>query len=95
MQELQAEGIAAGVVQDGAQLMKDPQLRYRNYFENFPTSSFGPMEIPRSALQFRGMTDDPLSLPSSLGQDTDAILQDLLGYDEETINEWKKEGVLS
>ena len=95
MKELQAEGIAAGVVQDAAQLMKDPQLRYRSYFENFPTSSFGPMEIPRSALQFRGMTDDPLSLPSSLGQDTDAILQDLLGYDKKTINEWKKDGVLS
>ncbi len=95
MKELQAEGIAAGVVQDGAQLMKDPQLRHRSYFENFPSSSFGPMEIPRSALQFGGMTDDPLSLPSALGQDTDTILQDLLGYDEETIDEWRKEGVLS
>jgi crotonobetainyl-CoA:carnitine CoA-transferase CaiB-like acyl-CoA transferase len=94
MKKLQEEGIAAGVVENGADLMEDPQLRHRNYFEHFPTSSFGPMEIPRSALQFGGMSDDPLSLPSPLGQDTEAILQDLLGYDEATIQEWKKEGVL-
>ncbi len=94
MKKLQEEGIAAGVVKNGADLMEDPQLRHRNYFEHFPTSSFGPMEIPRSALQFSGMSDDPLSLPSDLGQDTEPILKDLLGYDEETIQEWKKEGVL-
>ncbi len=94
MKKLQEEGIAAGVVENGADLMQDPQLRHRNYFEHFPASSFGPMEIPRSALQFGGMSDDPLSLPSNLGQDTEAILQDLLGYDEATIQEWKKEGVL-
>jgi len=41
------------------------------------------------------MSDDPLALPSKLGQDTEAILKDLLEYDEETIQEWKKEGVLS
>ncbi len=94
MKKLQEEGIAAGVVENGADLMEDPQLRHRNYFEHFPVSSFGPMEVPRSALRFGGMSDDPLALPSKLGQDTEAILKDLLEYDEETIKEWKKEGVL-
>ncbi len=53
------------------------------------------MEVPRSALQFSGMSDDSLSLPSALGQDTETILEDLLEYDEETIEKLKSENVLS
>ncbi|MEE2840556.1 MAG: CoA transferase [Acidobacteriota bacterium] len=94
MMRLQAQGIAAGAVQNGADLMNDPQLRHRDYFASFSNSPVGPMEIPRSALQFRGMSDEPLSLPPPLGQDTDEILRDLLGHDQETITRWKEEGIL-
>ncbi len=95
MERLQSEGIAAGVVQTGADLLKDPQLRHRNYFAGFSGSPIGPFEVPRGALQFRGMDDEPLSLPSPLGADTHAILRDILGYDEDTISQWHKEGILS
>jgi len=40
------------------------------------------------------MSDDSLSLPSTLGQDTEAILEDLLEYDEATIEKLKRDGVL-
>ncbi len=53
------------------------------------------MEVPRSALQFSVMSDDALSLPSPLGQDTETILKDLLEYDEETIEKLKSDGVLN
>ena len=50
MKKLQEEGIAAGVVENGADLMEDPQLRHRNYFEHFPVSSLrahgGPAQCP-------------------------------------------------
>jgi crotonobetainyl-CoA:carnitine CoA-transferase CaiB-like acyl-CoA transferase len=95
MRRLQAEEIPAGVAQAGDDLVADPQLRHRNYFARFDDSPVGPMEIPRSALRFAGMIDEPLSLPPRLGADTDAVLRDLLGYDEATIEQWKKEGVLS
>ena len=95
MDRLQAVGIAAGVVQNGADLVRDPQLRHRNYFESFTRSPIGAFEVPRSALNFQGMSDDPLSLPSPLGSDTESILHDLLGYDGTTISQWREEGVLS
>ncbi|MGH7771392.1 MAG: CaiB/BaiF CoA transferase family protein [Candidatus Binatia bacterium] len=95
MQALQAEKVPAGVVQTGADLVKDPQLRHRSYFERFTNSPIGPFEVPRSALQFSGMVDEPLSLPARLGANTDEILRDLLGYDEATIAKWQAEGILS
>ena len=95
MQRCQKARVAAGVAQNGSDLVNDPQLRQRNYFVRFPSSPVGSFEIPRGALQFSGMADEPLSLPGALGQHTDEILRDLLGYDDKTIAEWRAEGVLS
>jgi len=94
MTELQSAGVAASVVQSGADLLKDPQLRQRNYFSPFADSLIGPFEIPRSGFVFRGMAEDPLELPRRLGADNDQILGELLGYDQATIDAWRKEDVL-
>ncbi len=82
-------------MQNARDLLKDPQLRHRNYFERFAESPIGPFELPRSPFEFRGMKDDPLALPSPLGKDTDSILRDLLGYDLATINQWRDEEILT
>ena len=95
MKKLQEARVAAGVVQNGNDLVNDPQLRHRNYFARFPSSPVGSFEIPRGALRFGGMADEPLSLPGKLGQHTDEILRDILGYDEDTIAKWHEEGILS
>ena len=54
MTKMQSAGVPAGVVQTGADLLKDPQLRHRNYFSAFADSLIGPFEIPRSGFMFRG-----------------------------------------
>ena len=95
MNKLQAEGVPAGVVQTGADLLKDLQLRHRNYFASFPDSLIGPFEIPRSALRFKDMADDPLRLPARFGSDTENILEEILGYDKQTIAKWRAEDVLT
>jgi len=95
MNQLQAAGVPAGVVQTGADLLKDPQLRQRNYFASFPDSLIGPFEIPRSGILFKGMTEEPLRLPNRLGADNDQILGELLGYDQATIDQWRAEEVLT
>ncbi|MFQ5851421.1 MAG: CaiB/BaiF CoA transferase family protein [Candidatus Binatia bacterium] len=94
-EKLQSERIPAGVVQNGADLNNDPQLRHRNYFERYADSPIGPFEIPKSALQFRGMAEEPIPLTPPLGEHTDQILRNVLGYDEATIAKWKEAGILS
>jgi len=95
MNQLQSTGVPAGVVQTGADLLKDPQLRQRNYFASFADSLIGPFEIPRSGILFQGMTEEPLRLPNRLGVDNDQILGELLGYDQATIDQWRAEEVLT
>jgi benzylsuccinate CoA-transferase BbsF subunit len=95
MTRLQADGVPAGVVQTGADLLKDPQLRHRNYFAAFADSLIGPFEIPRAGVTFRGATEEPLRLPNRFGADNDAILGEILGYDQATIARWREEEVLT
>ena len=95
MTKCQSAGVPAGVVQTGADLLKDVQLRHRNYFSPFADSLIGPFEIPRSGFSFEGMTEEPLKLPSRLGADNEQILGEILGYDRETIAKWQDEEVLT
>ncbi len=95
MAKLQAAGVPAGVVQTGADLLKDPQLRHRNYFSAFADSPIGPFEIARSGVVFRGMAEEPLRLPNRFGADNEPILRELLGYDPATIEQWRREEILT
>jgi benzylsuccinate CoA-transferase BbsF subunit len=95
MTKLQGAGVPAGVVQTGADLLKDPQLRHRDYFASFADSLIGPFEIPRAGIAFRGAIEEPLRLPNRFGADNDAILGDILGYDKATIEGWRDEEILT
>jgi len=95
MAKLQAAGVPAGVVQTGADLLADAQLRHRKYFASFADSLIGPFEIPRSGILFRGMDEEPLRLPNRFGSDNDQILGELLGYEQATIDQWRAEEVLT
>ncbi len=95
MARCQSGGVPAGVVQTGADLLKDPQLRHRSYFAPFADSLIGPFEIPRSGFLFRGVAEEPLRLPNRFGADNETILGELLGYDQTTVEHWRQEGVLT
>jgi benzylsuccinate CoA-transferase BbsF subunit len=95
MSKLQAAGVPAGVVQTGADLLKDVQLRHRNYFASFPDSPIGRFEIPRSGFLFKQLDEEPLRLPARLGADNEQILSEILGYDKATIAAWQTEEVLT
>jgi benzylsuccinate CoA-transferase BbsF subunit len=95
MSKLQSGGVPAGTVQTGADLLKDPQLRHRDYFARFGESLIGPFEIPRSGIVFRGAAEEPLRLPNRFGADNEEILSKLLGYDSATISQWREEEILT
>jgi crotonobetainyl-CoA:carnitine CoA-transferase CaiB-like acyl-CoA transferase len=94
MNGLQSAGVPAGVVQNGADLLQDAQLRHRNYFSAFSDSPIGPFEIPRSGFLFKAMAEEPLRLPSRFGSDNEQILGELLGYDKATIDRWREEEII-
>lgn len=93
--KLQAAKVAAGVVQNGADLVKDPQLRHRDYFQKYDESPIGPFEVPRGGLVFKGMPEGEIPLTPRLGEHTDEVMRDVLGYDDATIQKWKEEEILN
>ncbi len=70
-------------------------MRHRNYFSPFSDSLIGPFEITRSGFLFRGTNEEPLRLPSRFGADNESILSELLGYDQATIEQWRREEILT
>ena len=88
---LQNEGIPAGTVSSSQQLLNDPHLNERGFF--FDTSS-----KQHDEKRFDGQSIPGNSLPKSswipasdVGEDSEIILNEILGYTKETCNKLRKE----
>ena len=100
MDHLQAAGVPAGVVQDAAdRLERDPQLAARRHFTLLGNAEVAP--LPLEGVPFRMSATPPHTGgclapgPALLGEDTAAVLDDLLGLSPDDIGTWPREGVLS
>jgi crotonobetainyl-CoA:carnitine CoA-transferase CaiB-like acyl-CoA transferase len=100
MDSLQALGVPAGVVQDAAdRLERDPQLAARGHFTSLGNAEVGP--LPLEGVPFRMSATPPHTGgllhrgPPLLGEDTGAVLEELLGFSAEDVEVLAGEGVLS
>lgn len=92
---LQSSGVPAGVVHRGSDLLRDPVLTERGHFRALPHPEMGTVSYNGPAYRF---SDSPTRLRSAapcLGENTDEVLRDLLGYDDERIDALREQGVLS
>lgn len=93
MQILQQAGIPAGVVQDAKNMIEDPHLKEREFWKKLNHKEMGenlynqaPFKLSKTPSSLR--TAAPL-----LGEHTEHICRDLLGYSEEKINSYKAANV--
>jgi len=91
MSRLQENGVAAGAVQDAADLARDPRLKERGFFVDKPeVGKFvdaTPIRLSRSAAEYKR------AAPSQ-GQDNNYVYGKLLGMSEEEIADLKENGVI-
>ena len=94
MEQLQAAGIAAGVVKDAGDLAQDPHLAARNFFieSQHPllgntTADSTPIKLSRTPARFQR----PAPL---LGQDNRYVFQELLGLSQGELSRYIKNGVI-
>ncbi len=99
MHLLQAAGVPAGAVQDAAdRLERDPQLRARGHFTDLGNAEVDPMAL--EGVPFRMSATPPHTGgrlrrgPPRLGEDTAAVLGEVLGLDAAAIAELEAEGAL-
>jgi benzylsuccinate CoA-transferase BbsF subunit len=92
--QLQRAGVPAGVVQTGEDLVNDPQLKDRGFIVTVDNPRLGKVVLPNFPLQFANAKLTRRWEFPVLGRDTDAVLRDVVGYEEEKIQQLKSEGVL-
>ncbi len=100
MEQLQAAGVPAGVVQDAAdRLERDPQLAARGHFTMLGNSDVAAMPLEGVPLRMSATPPETGGAihrgPPLLGEDTDAVLEELLGMGRDGIASLRAEGVLS
>ena len=95
MEICQAAGVPAGVVQDGIDLQeRDPQLR--GFFEAMTDihPDQGPTWVDHLPIRFTGTPCQDYFRSRVLGEDTQAVLADWLGFDEQRLADANESGAL-
>ena len=98
MSRLQEAGIAAGVVANGEDLDRDPQLRTRGYWARLPARENGKTEdVILDGPPFKlSRTPGYVAAPGPLlGEHTDSVLRRLLNYSDKQIAQLKAERVIA
>jgi formyl-CoA transferase/CoA:oxalate CoA-transferase len=92
---LRAAGVPAAPIQSVDQVVADPQVRLRDMVVELAHPRLGPLETlgtpikPSGALPFRPAP------PPALGEHTDAVLRELLGYPAERIAALRRDRVVA
>ncbi len=96
MDACQARGIAAGAVQDGADVAAaDPHVAARAFIGTIPTEDGGEQGAERFPAFIDGQRPATACAARSLGADTFGVLTELLGMPPDEIGELVADGVLS
>jgi len=94
MDRLQAAGIPAGYVAKAPDLFSDPQLRHRNAFVALPHAEVGEHRVNTLPFQLSAVPVEPRRSGPLLGEHTDLVLSDTLGYSTAEIADFRAAGVL-
>jgi benzylsuccinate CoA-transferase BbsF subunit len=81
MRSLQANGVAASVVNTNADVIDDPQLAARRYWRRIPHPEMGEVIVNAPPFRVMGEPRPQMGSPPLLGQHTEEIARDLLGLD--------------
>lgn len=95
MRRLQARGIEAAMVQGPRELLADPHLAARGYFQSFAHVPSG-KQLPSDGIPFHfdGVARAIRQGPPVLGEANDYVFRDLLGIGREDIERLQKLGVI-
>jgi len=77
--------IPCGPVNDFAQALTDPQVLARDMVIEVPLHNGETVRMPGNPVKFSGDTSGEVTPPPLLGEHTEAVLRQTLGYDDERI----------
>ena len=82
MKLLQRAGVAAGIVATGEDISNDPQHKHRGYFHDLDHPEMGHFNYPDHPYK---LSETPAEISASpvLGQHTELVIKEILGFSEE------------
>ena len=92
LNELNALGIACGPVNTVDQALAEPAVQAHGTIEDVPHPRLDAVPLVRTPIALSRTANGPLGSPADLGQHTDALLSDLLGYGRGEIERIKAGG---
>jgi crotonobetainyl-CoA:carnitine CoA-transferase CaiB-like acyl-CoA transferase len=93
MHRLQSVGVAAGVVQSGADLAEDPQLKGRGFFRQVPDAQNGLRTIEGAPYHLFRTPGGAVREAPELGADQTYLLRDILGMSDDELADCAIAGV--
>lgn len=87
-------GIPSGPINTVADALEDPHIKARGLVQETTLSNDAPLRFVGSPI---GLSETPPTVrypPPALGQHTDEILKEMLSLDDETISEYREQGVI-
>ena len=97
METLQAKGVPSGPVLNAGELLRDPHLRSRGFFETAehpPETGLGQQEYLGRGWRFSGMEVGAKGPAPMLGEANEYVLRDLLGLTGDEVRDLEEGGVI-
>ena len=85
------EDIAGGLVQNIDEAANDPQILNNEMILSLQHQLGGLVKLVGNPIKMSGVNQDDYNAPSLLGQHTEEVFKELLGYPEKKIHNIKKE----
>jgi crotonobetainyl-CoA:carnitine CoA-transferase CaiB-like acyl-CoA transferase len=94
LKKLQAARIPCGPVNNFKQALSDPQVVARNMVVDVRLQTGETVSMPGNPIKLSEAGEEAIAPPPLLGEQTDAVLRNLLGYDADRIAPLKAAGVI-
>ena len=91
---LEPGGIPCGRINSIDETLNDPQVLHRQMRTHAPHSSLGEIDLLGSPLKLSDTPGEVRRAPPVLGEDTDQVLRDVLGYEDSAISALHADGVV-
>jgi crotonobetainyl-CoA:carnitine CoA-transferase CaiB-like acyl-CoA transferase len=85
--------VPAAPLRDVKEVLNDPHLHARGFLAQTETEA-GSVALPNSPIRYGAAPLRPLTPSPALGEDTDAVLSGLCGFDAATLAELRRNGVI-
>ncbi|MEX2372705.1 MAG: CoA transferase [Dehalococcoidia bacterium] len=95
MARLQEAGVPAGAVQDGRDVLDDPQITARGHYVALDHPEIGPLRHDTQSFRLSGSDIRPARPAPLLGEHTEWVCEHFLGLDRAQMDELYGEGVLT